>query len=321
VGGNELMSYTNPDEIIDKPAVYLFQLESTNDDSASYYDSDVKGVDIAKINFLEKYRYSFRIGNIDSLQVQLFDPNNNEIFNINTPDGNASFITGSGTYTLKLTNLRQSKGVRRIFYKPDYDTIKTFNVFNANDDVIYSILSEDECVACNLESTNMSEFKLDSVNFTGANFQNANLRGADLSHSVLNYVNFLSVKADSSDMSYALFDKPEDLRHTTFNFVNARGISIRDAHLNFAKFYDCDLSYSIINNCVVDRADFFACNMKNADLRNNDFTNASFEYCRFDSSDVRGTNFCNSYLKNATFYQTVGDKTTECVPDSVSGIN
>lgn len=318
-GGNELMSYSNPDRIIEKPAVYLFQLESVNDDSVSYYDSDIKGTDVAKIKILEKYRYSFRIDNIDSIIVQLFDANNNEIFALKNPKDTVSFITDLGTYTLKITNLRQSKGVRKIFYKPDYDTIRTFKVSNANDDVIYSIISEDKCEVCNLENTNMFRFKLDSVNFFGANFQNANLRGSNLSHSTLNYVNFLSTKADSANLSYTLFDKPQDLRHSTFNFVTATGISINDADLDFAKFYDCDLSNSRFNNCRVDQADFFSCKMTNSNLKNNNFTNASFEYCRFDSSDITGTDFCNSYLKNATFYHTIGDETTKCVPDSARG--
>lgn len=318
-GGNELMTYNNPKRIIEKPAVYLFQLESKNDDSVSYYDSDVKGSDIAQIRFLEKYRYSFRIGNVDSIKVQLFDPNNNELFSLDKSNDTVSFITDLGIYTLKITNLKQSKGVRKIFYKPDYDTIRTFKVFNANDDVIYSIIDENKCGACNLESTDMFRFKLDSVNFTGANFQNANLRGSDLSYSVLNYVNFLSTKADSANLSYTLFDKPQDLRHSTFNFVTAKGISINDADLDFAKFYDCDLSYSRFNNCRVDQADFFSCTMTNSNLRDNNFTNASFEYCRFDSSDITGTDFCNSYLKNATFYHTIGNETTKCVPDSARG--
>lgn len=313
------MSYKNPNNIIEKPAVYLFQLESVNDDSTFYYDSDVKGTDITKIKYLERFKYNFKIGNVDSIQVQLFDGNNNQIFNLDKPNSAISYTVNSGTYTLKVTNLKQDKGVRNIFYKPNYDTIRTFRIYNSNNEAIYSIITEDECTDCNLASANMRGFKLDSINFTNADFQNSNLQGADLSHSVLNYVNFLSVKADSANMSYSLFDKPKDLRHTTFNFVNAKGISIRGAHLDFAKFFDCDLSYSIFNDCYVENADFFACNFKNSDLRNNNFANASFEYSRFDSSDITGTDFCNSYLKNATFYKTIGDETTKCVPDSARG--
>lgn len=64
----------------------------------------------------------------------------------------------------------------------------------------------------------------------------------------------------------------------------------------------------------------FSCNLSNSRIVNNDFTNNQFEFCKFDSSDITGTNFCQSLLKDATFYQTIGDETTLCVPDSARGV-
>lgn len=318
--GNELMSYKFPNQVIDKKGVYLFQLESSSDDTVSYYDSDVKGVDVTKIEFKERFLYTYRIGNVDSISVSLHSSSGEKIFELNSPSESTSFFANAGTYTLKVTNNKSSKGVRNIFVKPDYDTISTFSIFNANNDIIYSIITEDECVSCSFVDANMTDFELDSINFTDANFQNANLQGSDLSYSVLNYVSFLSTKVDSADLSYTLFDKPKDLRHSTFYNTKMIGIQIRDANINFSKFYDCDLSYSLIENCTYNvEGDMFACNLKNANILNNDFSNGQFEFCRFDSSDITGTNFCESLLKDATFFQTIGDKTTKCVPDSARG--
>lgn len=318
--GNELMSYNFPDQIIDKKGVYLFQLESIEDDTVSYYDSDVQGTDVTKIEFKERFLYTYRIGDVDSITVSLHSSSGEELFKLDSPFESTSFLANAGTYTLKVKNNRASKGVRNIFVKPDYDTISTFSIFNANNDIIYSIISEDECVSCSFIDANMIDFELDRINFTDANFQNANLQGSDLSYSVLNYVSFLSTKVDSADLSYTLFDKPKDLRHSTFYNTKMTGIQIRDANINFSKFYDCDLSYSLIENCTYNvEGDMFACNLKNSEIINNDFSNGQFEFCRFDSSDITGTNFCESLLKDATFFKTVGDETTTCVPDSARG--
>ena len=317
--GNELMDFNNKDRNIEKKAVYLFQLESINDDTVDKYDSDIKGTDKTKIEFLEKYTYTYRLGKVDSIEVKLIGPNNNEMFSLTKPFESVTFVAEPGTYTLRVRNLKLEKGVRKIFYKPDYDTIRTFAVFNANNDVIFSIITEDECIDCKLTDGDFNNYQLDSVNFTNADFQNTNLQGANLTYSVLNYVSFLSTKVDTADMSYALFDKPRDLRHASFIFTKARGIKIRDANLNFTNFFDCDLSYSTIENCIYNEGDMFACDLSNSKLIKNNFTNSSFEYCRFDYSDLTGTSFCDSDLKDATFLKSIGDVTTLCVPDSARG--
>ncbi len=317
--GNELTDYNNPDRNIEKKGVYLFQLESINDDTVDRYDSDIKGTDKTKIEFLEKYTYTYRLGNVDSIEVKLLSPTNNEIFNLTRPYESVTFAAEPGTYTLSVKNLKVEKGVRKIFYKPDYDTISTFAVYNANNDVIFSIITEDECIDCRLKDADFSNFQLDRINFTSADFQNSNLQGANLKYSVLNYVSFLSTKADTADMSYTLFDSPRDLRHASFNLTTAKGIKIRNANLNFTNFYDCDLSNSIIEDCQLNKGEMFACNLSNSTLRNNNFTNSTFEWCKFDYSDLTGTSFCDSDLKDATFLKTIGDATTLCVPDSARG--
>jgi len=318
--GNELMDYNNPDRNIEKKAVYLFQLESVNDDSVYYFDSDIKGTDKTKIEFLEKYTYTYRLGDVDSIEVKLFNPSNNEMFSLTRPFESTTFVAEPGTYTLSVRNLKVEKGIRKIFCKPDYDTISTFAIFNANNDVIFSIITEDECRDCKLTDGNFTNFQLDSIDFTSADFQNTDLRGANLKYSVLNYVSFLSTKADTADMSYALFDSPRDLRHASFNLTKAKGIKIRNANLNFTNFYDCDLSNSIIENCQLNEGEMFACNISNSTLTSNNFTNSGFEWCRFDYSDLTGTSFCDSDLKDATFLKTIGDETTLCVPDSARGV-
>lgn len=318
--GNELMDHNNPERNIEKKGVYLFQLESVNDDTVSFYDSDIKGTDKTKIDFLEKYTYTYRLGNVDSIEVKLFNSSNNEIFSLTRPYESTTFVAEAGTYTLSVRNLKFEKGVRKIFYKPDYDTIRTFAIFNANNDVIFSIITEGECRGCKLTDGNFTNFQLDSVDFTGADFQNANIQGANLRYSVLNYVSFLSTKADTADMSYALFESPRDLRHASFIYTKAKGIKITKADLNFTNFFDCDLSNSIIEDCLYSEGDMFSCDLSNSILRNNNFTNSSFEYCRFDYSDLTGTSFCNSDLKDATFLKTIADETTLCVPDSARGV-
>jgi uncharacterized protein YjbI with pentapeptide repeats len=318
--GNELMDYINPEKNIEKKAVYVFQLESVNDDTVHYYDSDIKGTDKTKIKFLEKYTYTYRLGDVDSIEVKLLNPTNNEIFSLTRPFESVTFVAEPGTYTLSVKNLKMEKGIRKIFYKPDYDTIRTFAIFNANNDVIFSIITEDECRECKMIDGNFNNFQLDSVDFTSADFQNANLQGANLKYSVLNYVGFLSTKADTADMSYVLLDSPRDLRHSSFVFTKAKGIRINKANLNFTNFFDCDLTYSIIEDSQYNDGDMFSCDLANSILRNNNFTNSSFEWCRFDYSDITGTTFCDSDLKDATFFKTIGDATTLCVPDSARGI-
>ncbi len=318
--GNELMDYNTPDRNIEKKGVYLFQLESVNDDNVTYYDSDIKGTDKTKIEFLEKYTYTYRLGDVDSIEVKLFNPTNNEVFSLTRPFESITFVAEPGTYTLSVKNLKYKRGVRKIFYKPDYDTIRTLAIFNANNDVIFSIITEDECRECRLIDGDFTDFQLDSIDFTSADFQNANLQGANLKYSVLNYASFLSTKADTADMSYALFDSPRDLRHASFNLTKARGIRINNANLNFTNFYDCDLSYSVIEDCQFNKGEMFACNLSNSILRNNNFSNNGFEWCRFDYADITGTTFCDSDLKDASFLKTIGDETTLCVPDSARGI-
>lgn len=322
--GNELMDYNNRERNIDrnieKKAVYLFQLESINDDSVSIYDSDIKGTDKTKIEFLEKYTYTYRLGNVDSIEVKLFSPTNNEIFSLTRPYESTTFVGEPGTYTLSVKNLKFEKGVRKIFYKPDYDTIRTLAIFNANNDVIFSIITEDECRGCKMTDGDFNNFQLDSIDFTSADFQNANLQGANLKYSVLNYVSFLSTKVDTADMSYTLFDSPRDLRHASFVFTKAVGIRITKANLNFTNFFDCDMSNSIIEDCQYNEGDMFSCNLSNSILINNNFTNSNFEYCKFDYSDITGTSFCDSDLKDATFLKSIGDITTLCVPDSARGV-
>ena len=317
--GNELMDFNNPERNIEKKAVYLFQLESANDDTVSFYDSDIKGTDKTKSKFLEKYTYTYRLGNVDSIEVKLIDPTNNELFNLTRPYESVTFVAEPGTYTLSVKNLKFNKGVRKIFCKPDYDTIRTFAIFNSNNDVIFSIITEDECRDCKLTDGNFKEFQLDSIDFTSADFQNTNLQGANLRYSILNYVSFLSTKADTADMSYVLFDSPRDLRHASFNLTKAWGIRINNANLNFSKFYDCDLSNSTIEGSQLNEGEMFACNLSSSTLKNNNFTNSTFEWCRFDYSNLTGTSFCDSDLKDATFLKTKGDETTLCVPDSARG--
>lgn len=318
--GSELMTHQNSDQFIDKKGVFVFQLESINDDIVDEYDSDIKGTDVTKIEFKERYKYTYTLGDVDSINVSLTSSTGEEMFNISKPYESVTFFANSGIYSLKVKNLKTDKGIRKIFVKPDYDTISTFSIFNANNDVIFSRITENECKSCSFVDADFSGFRLDSVNFTDANFQNANLQGSIMRYSVLNYVSFLSTKVDSADLSYALFDKPKDLRHSTFNLTNMKGIKIRDANLNFTKFYDCDMSYSTIENCIYNvSGDMFSCNLTNSQILNNDFKNSQFEFCRFDSSDITGTNFCGSLLKDATFYHSIGDETTQCVPDSARG--
>lgn len=247
--GNEMMSFRFPDQIIEKKGVYFFQLESSIDDTVSYYDSDVKGIDVTQIEFKERFLYTYRIGDVDSISVALYSSTGEEMFNLTKPYESTTFFANSGIYTIKVTNHSSQKGERKIFVKPDYDTISTFSIFNSKNDVIYSIITESQCKSCSFVDANMSDFNLDSVNFTDANFQNANLQGANLKYSVLNYVSFLSTKVDSADLSYALFDKPKDLRHSTFYNTRMKGIQIKGANLNFSKFFDCDISYSTIEDC------------------------------------------------------------------------
>lgn len=317
--GSELMNYISPDVNIDKKGVFVFQLESKNDDSVSYYDSDVKGTDVAKIEVLEKFKYRYTIGNVDSVRVMFLDPNGNELFNIEGPNKTAEFTAKQGLHTLKVENLRNSKGNRNLFSKPHYDTISTLKIFNAYNDVIYTILEEDDCEDCSLVNVNLNNYQMDSINFTNADFQNANLNGANLSGSILNYANFLSTKADSANLSYTLFDKPRNLRHASFYYTNARGITIRNADLDNTVMWDCDLSYSTITGNRMDKTDFFACNMKHSNLTDNFFENSSFEDCILDSSDITGTSFCNTVLTDVSFYYTKGDQTTKCVPDTARG--
>jgi uncharacterized protein YjbI with pentapeptide repeats len=317
--GSELMSFVSPDIVVDKKGVFVFQLESKNDDSVSYYDSETKGVDVATINFKEKFKYRYRIGNVDSVRVKLIDPNGNELFNLQGPNQSVEYTANSGKHKLIVENLRNSKGIRKIFSKPDYDTIRTLKIYNVYNDVIYSILEEDDCEECSLINVNLQGYNLDSVNFSNADFQNADLNGANLSYSILNYSNFLSTKVDSANISYALLDKPRNLRLASFYYTNAKGITIRDADLDNTVMWDCDMSHSTITGSRMDNTDFFACNIKHSNLTNNLFENSSLEDCILDSSDITGTSFCNSVLNDVSFYYTKGDETTKCVPDTARG--
>ncbi len=317
--GSELMSYVSPDVVIDKKGVFVFQLESKNDDSVSYYDSETKGIDIAIIDFKEKFKYRYSVGNVDSIRVRLIDPNGNELFNLEGPNKTAEYTANAGEHSLIVENLRSSKGIRKIFSKPDYDTIKTLRIFNRYNDVIYTILEEDDCEDCSLVNVNLQGYKLDSINFTNADFQNADMNGANLSYSILNYSNFLSTKVDSANISYTLLDKPRNLRLASFYYTNARGITIRDADLDNTVMWDCDISNSTITGSRMDNTDFFACNLKHSNLTNNSFENSSLEDCVLDSSDITGTSFCNTVLNDVSFYYTKGDETTKCVPDTARG--
>ena len=317
--GSERYSHISKDNIIDKKGVFVFQLESKNDDSLQFFDSNIKGIDDAKIEFKEKFKYRYAIGDVDSIRVKLIDPNGAELFSIEGPYEKAEYVTNKGIHTLVVENLRESKGIRKIFSKPNYDSIYNIGIYNAYNDVIYTIITEDECRSCNIVDANLNSYELSNVDFDFASFQNTELNGANLSKSNLSNTNFLSAKVDSADLSYSVFDTPVSLRLASFYYTNAKGITIRNADLDNTVMWDCDLSYSTITGSRMDKTDFFACNMKHSNLTDNIFENSSLEDCQLDSSDITGTSFCNTVLTDVSFYYTKGDQTTKCVSDTARG--
>ena len=125
-----------------------------------------------------------------------------------------------------------------------------------------------QCMSCDLRSTNFSGLNFTGANLTGANFIEANLTGT----------NFYGANFEGSSLYGSNFEGA-NLEDASFFAANLYGVILKDARLIGADFRQADLS----------KADLTLANLTGANL-----TDANLSGAKLKGAILDGAFFCNT---------------------------
>jgi uncharacterized protein YjbI with pentapeptide repeats len=211
--------------------------------------------------------------------------------------------------------IQVSVSVQNLLKLLQEEKIKEFNKLRKEQPKIFEIVKNGNVKAVNpsmmdlrevdLSKKNLSEARLELINFNGANLSGANLSLTQLDGSDLSDANLEGAKLDGSDLRNVNLQNSNLKKVTAINSifrdVNFRNANMDEVILTSSDLRNADLTEAHLSHASLDSIDGSGANFTDIIMPNGSFYNANLERSNFTSANITGVNFSWAKLTDAIF--------------------
>ncbi|MBE8182346.1 MAG: pentapeptide repeat-containing protein, partial [Candidatus Portiera sp.] len=140
----------------------------------------------------------------------------------------------------------------------------------------------------NLSSAGLQKASLGGSHLEGANLSSANMQEVDLSDANLSSVNLTGCSLSGAKM-----------RGTNLSYLDMQGIDLMDADMEGAKLIQTQLQSADLNNANMQGVDLTEADLSGAELPDANLESANLSNSYLQGADFQGSNFKGANLKNA----------------------